>query len=39
VLNNTIVDHEYVNVNDRVVQAIAIYEVKEGKIVKVTFKN
>jgi imidazolonepropionase-like amidohydrolase len=39
VLGNTVIDHEYVNVNDRVVQAIAIYEVKDGKIVKVTFKN
>ena len=39
VLNNTIIDHEYVNMDDKVVQAIAIYEVKDGKIVKVTFKR
>lgn len=39
VLNNTVIDHEYVNMDDRVVQAIAIYEVKDGKIVKVSFKR
>jgi hypothetical protein len=39
VLNNTVIDHEYVNMDDNVVQAIAIYEVKDGKIVKVTFKR
>jgi hypothetical protein len=39
VLNNTVIDHEYVNKDDNVVQAIAIYEVKDGKIVKVTFKK
>lgn len=39
VLNNTVIDHEYVNMDDKVVQAIAIYEVKDGKIVKVSFKR
>lgn len=38
-LNNTIIDHERVKFDDRVVEAVAIYEVKDGKIVKVTFKN
>jgi hypothetical protein len=38
VLNNTIIDHERVKLNDRVINAVAIYEVKDGKIVKVTFK-
>ncbi len=39
VLNNTVIDHEYVTADDRAIQAIAIYEVKDGKIVKVTFKR
>lgn len=39
VLNNTVIDHEYVNMDDNVVQAIAIYDVKDGKIVKVSFKR
>lgn len=38
-LNNTIIDHERVKFDDKVVEAVAIYEVKDGKIVKVTFKN
>jgi imidazolonepropionase-like amidohydrolase len=38
-LNNTIIDHERVKFNEKVVDAVAIYEVKDGKIVKVTFKN
>jgi imidazolonepropionase-like amidohydrolase len=38
-LNNTIIDHERVKFNEKVVDAIAIYEIKEGKILKVTFKN
>lgn len=38
VLGNTIIDHEYVTFKDQVLQAIAIYEVKDGKIVRVTFK-
>jgi hypothetical protein len=38
VLNDTVIDHEYVNKDDKIVQAIAIYEVKDGKIVRVTFK-
>lgn len=39
VLNNTVIDHEYVTSDDKVVQAIAIYEVKDGKIVRVSFKR
>jgi imidazolonepropionase-like amidohydrolase len=39
VLNNTVIDHEYVNKDDQVLQAIAIYEVKNGKIAKVIFKR
>lgn len=38
-LGNTIIDHERVRVNDRTIEAVAIYEVKDGKIVKVTFKR
>jgi imidazolonepropionase-like amidohydrolase len=38
-LNSTIIDHEHVKFNDRIVEAIAIYEVKDGKISKVTFKE
>ncbi|HYC86184.1 MAG TPA: nuclear transport factor 2 family protein, partial [Chryseosolibacter sp.] len=38
-LNNTIIDHERVRFNNKFVQAVAIYEVKDGKIVKVTFKD
>ena len=38
-LNNTIIDHERVKFNSTLVEAIAIYEIKDGKIVKVTFKQ
>jgi imidazolonepropionase-like amidohydrolase len=38
VLSNTIIDHERVKFNDKVLEAVAIYEVKDGKIIKVTFK-
>lgn len=37
VFGNTIIDHENVRFNDRNVQAVAIYEVKGGKIIRVTF--
>jgi imidazolonepropionase-like amidohydrolase len=38
-LGNTIIDHERVRFNKQIVDAVAIYEVKNGKIVKVTFKE
>jgi hypothetical protein len=38
-LGNTIIDHERVRFNKQVVNAVAIYEVKDGKISKVTFKD
>jgi hypothetical protein len=38
-LNNTIIDHERVKFNDKIFNAVAIYEVKDGKIAKVTFKE
>jgi len=38
-LNNTVIDHERVKFNDKVLTAVAIYDVKDGKIVKVTFKR
>jgi imidazolonepropionase-like amidohydrolase len=38
-LGNTIIDHERVKFNDKIINAIAIYEVKDGKIVRVTFKR
>jgi imidazolonepropionase-like amidohydrolase len=38
-LSHTIIDHERVKFNDRIVNAIAIYDVKDGKIVRVTFKQ
>ena len=37
VLGNKIIDHERVKFNDQTVQAVAIYEVENGKIVRVTF--
>ena len=36
-INNKIIDNENVTMNDRVVEAVAIYEVVDGKIKKVTF--
>ena len=36
-INNKIIDNENVNMNDRLVEAVAIYEVVDGKIKKVTF--
>jgi len=38
-LNNTIIDQEHVRFGDKFIDAVAIYDVKDGKIVKVTFKN
>jgi hypothetical protein len=38
-LTNTIIDHERVRFNDKLIEAVAIYEVKDGKIAKVTFKH
>ncbi len=38
-LNNTIIDHEVVTFNGKTIEGIAIYEVKDGKIIKVTFKE
>lgn len=37
VLGNKIIDHERVKFNDQTVQAVAVYEVENGKIVRVTF--
>jgi hypothetical protein len=37
VIGNKVIDEEQVTVNDSVVHAVAIYEVENGKIVKVTF--
>ena len=36
-INNKIIDKESVIMNDRIVEAVAIYEVVDGKIKKVTF--
>ena len=36
-INNKIIDKENVDMNERVVEAVAIYEVVDGKIKKVTF--
>ena len=36
-INNKIIDKENVIMNDRIVEAVAIYEVVDGKIKKVTF--
>jgi imidazolonepropionase-like amidohydrolase len=38
-LNNTIIDHELVTFNGKTIEGVAIYEVKDGKIIKVTFKE
>lgn len=37
VLGNKVIDEEYVTYSDRIVKVISIYEVKNGKIAKVTF--
>ena len=37
VLGNKVIDEEYVRFNDGYLEAVAIYEVENGKIVKVTF--
>ena len=39
VINNKVIDKERVTANDRIIEAVAIYEVADGKIVKVTFVN
>ena len=36
-IGNTVIDQEYVRVSDRFINAVAIYEVADGKIVRVTF--
>ena len=36
-INNKIIDNENVTSNDRLIEAVAIYEVVDGKIKKVTF--
>lgn len=38
-LNNTVIDHERVRFGKQFIQAIAVYEVKDGKIVRVSFKQ
>lgn len=37
VINNKVIDEEYVRYNNHFLSAVAIYEVKENKIIKVTF--
>ena len=37
VIGNKVIDEEYVTVNDSHISAVAIYEVENGKIAKVTF--
>lgn len=37
VINNKVIDHEKVRFNDRYIHAVAVYEVENGKIVKVRF--
>ena len=39
VINNKVIDKERVTANERIIEAVAIYEVANGKIVKVTFVN
>ena len=39
VINNKVIDKERVTANERIIEAVAIYEVTDGKIVKVTFVN
>ena len=36
-INNKVIDLENVDMNERLVEAVAIYEVTDGKITKVTF--
>ena len=36
-INNKVIDKENVKTNDRFIEAVAIYEVADGKIQKVTF--
>lgn len=38
-LNNTIIDHERVRFGKQFIEAVAMYEVKAGKIVRVRFKQ
>ena len=38
-INNKVIDNENVTMNERIVEAVAIYEVVDGKIKKVTFVN
>ena len=37
IINNKVIDKERVTANERIIEAVAIYEVTGGKIVKVTF--
>lgn len=37
IINNKVIDHEYVKFDDNFSSVVAIYEVKDGKIIKVTF--
>ncbi|MGB3781220.1 MAG: nuclear transport factor 2 family protein, partial [Tunicatimonas sp.] len=37
VLDNRVIDHEYVRFGGKYIDAVAIYEVAEGKITRVTF--
>ena len=37
VIRDKIIDEEYVTANGRIFHAVAVYEVKDGKIVKVMF--
>ncbi|CAM4034420.1 MULTISPECIES: nuclear transport factor 2 family protein [Flavobacterium] len=37
IIGNKVIDEEYVRVNNEFVSAVAIYEVKNNKIIKVTF--
>ena len=36
-IGNTVIDQEYVRAGERFINAVAIYEVADGKIVRVTF--
>ena len=37
IINNKVIDKERVTANDRIIEAVAVYEVTDGKIIKVTF--
>ena len=37
IMRNKVIDEEYVTANERIFHAVAIYEIKDGKIVKVMF--